>query len=144
MGIQGVLNISRIGTVEHIFGGTMLSPEAISITDPPLVRPHGAVWADQELSLFHSPDLMSRGSVLQMAPDPLWAEHFTSDVHALALGDIQRLPNDRTLVNFGTAGQIKIYDSAAVPQFHMENAIGSYFSHAKWITNLYQVASLER
>ena len=144
MGIQGVLNIALDGEIEHIFGGTMLSSNAIAVVDPPLVRPHGAVWQDQELSLFHSPNLLSRGSVLQLTPEPTWTEHFMSDVHALALGDIQRLSNDLTLVNFGTAGQLKVYDSTAAQVLHFENAIGAYFSHAKWITDLYQVAPLEQ
>jgi len=139
MGIQAVLNLNSTGEIQHYFGGSDMIENGYQVTDPPLVRPHGAKWENEKLLVFHSPDQQSRGSVLQVNSPPVWEQHYIGDVHALALGDIHSLPDGHMLINYGTAGKLQLFSETGESLLVFENPIGSYFTHATWINDLYSI-----
>ena len=137
VGLQGVLNIDLNGQIQDAFGGTSLGLTTQLVSDPPFVRPHSARWIDSEIVVFHSPDLQSRGSVLSTKEgEEGWELHLPSTHHALALGDIQPIRDNRFLINYGTSGAIQIHSEENDILFLMETAFGSYFSHATWTPTL--------
>jgi len=145
MGLQAVLTIDTEGNIHNVFAGPNLPQTTHVISDPPLVRPHGAILKDQQLLVFHSPELQSRGSILRLDEEPVsWTQHFPSDIHALALGDIHRIDENLLLINFGTAGQLQILKNDGLPILTLENSLGSYFSHATWVNGIYHSSGFEQ
>jgi hypothetical protein len=138
MGLQAILNIDLSGNITNVFGGDNIDSTTHYISDPPLVRPHGAKWLNQKMYIFHSPELQSRGSVFNAeSSESYWENHVSSEgIHALALGDIHPLAENNLLVNYGTAGRMELYKENGETVFVIENALGSYFSHATYIMEL--------
>ena len=138
MGLGAIVDIDSNGLVQRVFSDSGLPECTHPIDSPKLVRPHGANWAGEELLVFHSPNLESRGARLDVQHSSAeWnSEILNPGIHALALGDIQDISTETehaTMINFGSAGQLAFYSDQGTQIWLMETYLGSFFSSAHWM-----------
>ncbi len=144
MGLDSVFEVDRAsGVPTWILGGPVADLQDASGETALLSRPHQPEWTDEGLLVFDNGE-RNRGDsrVLQFDLDPeaglaetTWSWSPDPERFCFAMGDVQRLPDGSTLVDFSAVGILEQVSPEGEVLWRMTAESPSLFGYADWLAS---------
>lgn len=145
MGLDSVFELDRAsGRPNWILGGPVADLQDAQGETALLSRPHQPVWEGDGLLVFDNGERSRRDSrVLELSLDleaglvqTSWSWSPDPTRFCFAMGDVQRLPDGSTLVDYSSVGIMDQVSAEGDVLWHMDAEDPSVFGYADWLPSL--------
>lgn len=145
-GLKGIAKIDRpTGDIEWMFGGVVSDFEDSHGNTELLQIQHGFQVLDDSLLVFENGRTEAQSSrAVEFTLDeetkvtqPVWAYQPEPSLYTPSLGNVRRLDNGNTIVNFSSAGRIVEVTPEGEVVWQLDGSLGAAFGYSTWEKDLY-------